>query len=316
MELNDLTLGFEQSEGGEGSRIKDGEFVDVIIIDKAYDTGYLNDLENRNALEQMKKEALGQSFTPEAPSAKEGGIAFDYAVLRRSTDGVNWKYCFGKGELVEPSYVVYGRVNQPIPKTIEEKKIYPMIFVPTGDLDSKGLPVIKQIMPSVYEAAHWEKNNGRNERVFTASEMPASYVDTAIGLKVMQKEQERRQAWEGIISNWDGLSEEECIDYLQSLLARRYLIARQEGSKLKFLEPDVGTMFRAQVNRYKPDSKYLDIRAMDNRGKVVHNVFTNFEARRDSETIGIAESLIELKLKNIERRAEERAKDSGDSPPF
>lgn len=318
MELTDLSLGYNESGRKGFEKIENGEFIDAIIINEGYDTGYLRELEAENALNREKAEALNKTFELKLPSAKEGGISIDYAVIRRSTDGVNWKYCFGVDEWKEPGYVVYGRINQLTPRQIYQKRIANMIYIPTNTLVNNNIE-LKQIYPRVYPAAHWQKTPGqaKSEKIFDAEDIPKQYLDTAEALKVLQAEQERKLAWEGVLAEWDKLSEDQGTMYLQNLLGRRLLLAEKANDKeLIFHKPKVGTVFRAQVNRYK-DSKYLDIRTYDSDWGKATSLFSNLQVNWTEENEAMAKEILKIKLENIKKRAESKTSyEEEDNVPF
>lgn len=310
-------LGFLYKGGGDAgsNRLQDGELVDVLLISESFDSYYLDELYKKNESKRAKAESLGQPYEPENPSFKDGGICFDFAIIRRKRlDKSDFEDVFWdekKGVFTEPNYVAFGRINQYSPFGVYKKKVHGMTFC--ADNTVEPLKII-QFLPSVYPAAIWE--NGKI--LFDASNIPLALEDTENARKCKKWEDERNESWAKEIANWNSKSESEAYAALKQIIARRYLICKKEENELKFLTPKVGTIFRAQINRYKKEKNYLDIRAYQNKGKTLVENYSNFDAEWHEDYESVAKELYEIKVaKTKERQAAAEANEAGsDKPPF
>lgn len=218
--------------------IPDGERVVCMFLERQHPRKYLQVLEKENAKRKEEADKAMGEFVPLEPSWKEGGVSWKCLVVQRQgeEEGVNLKTCKvyddGTVELPENLKVEFNITILPpdemkyLGKVGSEKKA------------KDGNPYTIEPWPSAYPAKDFDTG-------VTADKIPegqeGQYAD------LIAQDEERRLKRKVISNEYENMSEDEALAYLESMIAKKYLLCKYDEDEKEFIYflPEKGMTFRA-----------------------------------------------------------------------
>jgi hypothetical protein len=301
--------GYEDPQSyGEVGGIEEAEPIKIMFLERTYPSKYMAELNERNMKNAEECTLLGIDFVPKAPSFKEGGVAWKYAVVQRqgSGEGINEKILVPNdhGMLDEPKYTYTGVIQQLPPNLIYEKR---------WDLGMGGnqqgtlykntqFPAPARFLPPV-----WPPYDFHNKRKY--EDIPDS--DTSIDAQeCRQREKSRKEAWNGVIGFFNSLQELDALKILEMSIAYRYLIGNVENGSYKYIRPAKGLTM--ELRRGPVKNKYMDIEPyLYNKDTKLYEFFVDNVKAPDDTAVYIADMIVATREANIQKRI---AKGSAPTP--
>jgi hypothetical protein len=158
---------FNMQSKADTDGFKDKENVELILIEKTFCRKYMKELEERNAKEREKADALGVDFTPIPPTHKEGGLAYTFAVRTRSHDEDKkpFENVFKPEhkKYIEPNYVCFGKIEVPTPVQLLDGAIGKTKGIDITKRDKFGNPDVLEFLPSTFPKKDWKANKSANQ---------------------------------------------------------------------------------------------------------------------------------------------------------
>lgn len=225
-----------------------------------------------NEKEQKKKdeaETLGDLYEPVPATEKECGVSWLIAIIRRGITLDEFGEILNEGELVFkpkdgkieiPKYRVTTQFQHLPPdkiETIESKNgvLYGNMFSKAGsdEISKNGKPVIANMYPSVYPVKENDPNIPWGDRV-SADKIPLGQEDKYKTL--LEKEQERKEAWREHINKYKNLDAEGIKEYYDTAISRRLMLCQinelaEENStpEVFYHKPMPGMKFVCNITR-------------------------------------------------------------------
>lgn len=294
-------FGYEDKQGYVNpNALKDGEIVDVMILGWRFKSSYLEALKKENDIKKTEAEDLGDEFVPKQASVKEGGMTFDYAVIKRNRgNGVPKEYVFGSDEtnLVEPYFQCFGQFDVDTPKQIQDKGFDTQRRVGGNGLTKDG----NVYMINEFPKASSQRNiNGK----WTPFEEIPEFIDKYPEYKL---DEETRQAdWEKVNEAYKGLSEQEVLEGLLLNTSRRFLMCHIVDKKPCYILPKKGVTFRCRIDVNSKGFPFISVlKSITVEGEwntTYYSAYNTYEPTQDD--IDYADALIKLKNDNKEKRIE------------
>ena len=286
MDNNFETFDFDFAGGStaEHDGITNGELVKCLLLDSGYPSAYLKALEKENKAAKQSAEDLGLDFEEKKPSFKDGGIMMKVAITERLDNQEKVFILDDKDEFVEPTYACYTQISMLPPSVIYDKG-WSSFTKGLLNIKQDGSLFIGSITPSAFPAQNWETKEPD-----------------------VEKEAERKQAWEKLIAMYNSFTEEQALQWLLKALSQRFLLSyRNNKDQFALLKPQIGVVFEAQVRR-KEGSRLFDLQRFEwNKEKRQWDVFGKTGAFVDDESVDIATQLIGIREVNRIKREQEKA---------
>ena len=296
-------FGYEDNQGYVNpNALKDGEIVDVMILGWRFQPAYLKAIADENKIAKEQAEGLGDDFKAKQPTVKEGGMTFDYAIIKRDRKGGTPKeYIFGTDitALTEPTYVCYGQFDVDTPNQIQKKGFNFQQKVGGHGLNREGNLWITYHFPNATDVQYVQG------KPVPFNEIP-DFIDNYT--EFVEKEQKRQSEWKMIEEKYAEWTEEQVIEKLKDNTARRFLMCHivDGQKKVVYILPEKGVMFRCKIS---VNSKgYTSLLAFKTNQKPkpteFYSAFNTFSPSQ--EDIEYANAIIKLKADN--KKAREEAK--------
>ncbi len=298
-------FGYEDKQGYVNpNALKDGEIVDVMILGWRFQPAYLKAIADENKIAKEHAEGLGDDFKAKQPTVKEGGMTFDYAIIKRDRKGGTPKeYIFGTDitALTEPTYVCYGQFDADVPNQIQRKGFNYQQRVGGQGIDRNGNPFIVNDFPRADDKYFV---NG----AFTSFAEIPEFADGYDELN--EKEKKRQSDWDIVTKVFEGLSEEQVIEGLKENTAKRFLMCHIPAGQKKviYILPEKGVIFRCKVainkNGYTTLIAFETKKVGDKYETIYYSNFNTYPVT--PENVEYANAIIKLKADN--KKAREEAK--------
>ena len=283
-------IGMEDSSSGG---LKHGGLAQCIILSVGPSSAGLEHWKQMQEHELNKAAALGMQPVDVPYSAKNYGLAVEYAVVSVDDE----KVITGFGEAIKmPNYPHTGKINQlPLTQVFSRSlelwnsgKEFGYNFQKQGggDTITSGKPNIVNLHPNPNIEKDWD--SGVSAKTIPEGQ-EAKFQDLAT------KEQDRITKWNKIANLWADLTEEDAYDQLLQGLSRRMLLLTKTDKKASYVAPKPGMMFQAKINK-RESSKYFDLVFFEyDRATKKYNFFADLEKdcsfAFDEETIALAEQI-------------------------
>jgi len=310
---------------GNPNAIQEGEIVECILLKRDYITRFKKKIDEYNATEKAKSEAVDLPWSDQLPTFKDCGVSWEFAVISRSKDDADHIHKVllrdENGEYLDPGYKFTGRIEmQPIDKMLESPLPGNKYRKIGTEKNRNGFPELVFELPESYPSALWEDG----KLVAKANEIAPEDRERFINL--LQKDAKRLEEWKLPIEYYKTLNEKDALEYLEEYLGHAYLFCclDEEGTEFHYYKPQVGLRFRAKV--YYENSKYMAVKVFDSKwdyaSKKTDNTFyaTFNTCLPTKDDITMAEKIIDLKVRVAEEFNKDRptiedlAKD--EKPPF
>ena len=304
---NDEMFGYTSSSSQyEYNGIKDGELVDVLLLESTYPRVYLDELEKRNNAEKEKCEALNTEFKAIEPSHKEAGILWKYAVVFRTggfkDDEEPSEAVFKPvedGQLQEPRYICYGQITLYPPALLYQKGWNFQQWGGSVKLSKSDKPYINEMLPNAMVSRNRETGVKANEIPEGQEEKFATLV---------AKEKTRIIDWEELINIWNKANEKQCRQLLDKWFSKMYMLCYFDVDKNQFIyvSPEPGIKFRARVKK----DKYINLEVFKYNSSIKNyeyfSVFNTYEVQ--PEDLQLAKKIIDLRNRMKAERETKRSK--------
>lgn len=240
----------------ESNGLKDGELVDVLLLEHTYPKVYLDELKKHNDTEKERCEALGANFVPKEPSCKEAGIVWKYAVIFRSgsftgEDDEPSEAVFKPTEegLQEPRYICYGQVTLYTPEFLFNKGWNFQQLGGSVKANKSNKPYINEILPNAMVAR--DRDTG-----VKANAIPEGQEEV-FGILIAE-EKERIARWNEYTELWNNSNEEQCRKILDKWFSKMFMLCSFdiERSQYVYVAPEPGIKFRAKIEK----DKYINLK--------------------------------------------------------
>lgn len=284
-----IGYGYEAPPTGEIGGIEEFEPIKIMFLERSYPSKYLNELNEKNTKAAEECTLLGIDFVPKAPSFKEGGVMWKYAVVeRRGTgEGLNEKTLLptDEGLLEEPKYTYSGVIQQIPPAIMYEKK---------WDLGEGGNPAGTLYKQTIYPAPQrflppvWPPYDFTNRRKY--QDIPDDDRSAEV-MALRAQEQKRKSDWNAVITYFNSLDELEALKVLEMSISYRFLMGFADNGGFKYVRPAKGLTMN--LRRGKIDSRYLNLDAyIYNKDKKAYDFFVSDVTPPDEISEYVADMII------------------------
>jgi len=253
--------------------LDNGEFVYCMIFAEVpsmtAEKDFLADEEKRKA----EYEAIGEEYIPNEYDPTALGIGYDVAVVHRNVvigddhDAMEETVDLDADPIVVPNYFIGCHIQQFPPAVLCElrsnkgNKIGDMFSLGYKYYDKKkNEPVCQKLFPNVNVLRHYE-NGISFENQVKADKIPPGKEEQY--QELIEKETERKEKWDSLITAYDSMSHAQKLDYLRSVVARRFGLLNIVDDVVTLIQPEPGVVFRAVVEKFN-DSAYFNIKVVDN----------------------------------------------------
>jgi hypothetical protein len=282
--------------------LQEGEVVKIMLLERVPIQRYKKDLDERNAKNKEKADSLGIDFKEEPYSWKENGIAWDFAVIFRSKDGMtpDIPVLNIDDPMCDPQMKFTGRIEMPsLPKLLQ----HPNSTVVKGGVDKirkDNYPLIEYLLPAVFPAKDWTTG-------VTADNIPPEDIHKYADL--IDKEQKRKEEWDNYLHMYKNLSEEEALAVLERHLSQVYLLCGYEEDQpgLKYYKPQKGMVFNAKLGI--ENGKFLKPIVYELRNKQYNFWWKPVKAVSESMEL-YADQVIDIRNRIYDEFAKKKAEES------
>jgi len=274
-----------KKSAGNSNWLKNGEIVDVILLQRVPINRFKKILDEANTAEKEKADSLGLPFEPKKYSFKNEGIAWDYAIVARSKDGVDPIHkvlSFEGDKILDPGIKYTGRLEQ---SSMPRLKEFPNSKCIKGGIETfneNGNVRIERLLPNPYPEKDWSSGIRVDE---LTDENREFHID------LIEAEELRQAEWKDLLEAYNQLDEEAALDALETHMAQVYLMgAEQEDKTFQYIRPQKGMMIRAKLKIEK--EKYMKL--------------IPFEWRATESQVALADSILVLKEESYQKYLEKQ----------
>lgn len=231
-------IGVEDKETGFSLPFPEYSQVKFMITNIGFSKSYLDEIATRNDVAKEKAEALMmmENFKEEKPLYSKGGLSFEIVLIEANGDDVTDLYSQNIIHLPTP------KVWEKCRASYDKGNQYGYNFQQNGFSTKKtraGDINVFKLHPDPNIVKDWSTGVVANNIPIGCEE---SYRE------LINKEQDRLQAWEDVCKLWHGVTEDLALADINEGFARRFgLMTPADDKNYNILKPQVGMTFTARL---------------------------------------------------------------------
>lgn len=212
-----------------------------MIISEGYNKKYEKEFDKNVAKKKQELESIGMTYDVPSKNVLELGMSYMVKVLAY-VDGPELRWIDG----ILPTEHAY--LPQPTPIQMYSGKYNGLHYriLGTKDFDKQGKVNFTFFYPSTMEEKDWDSG-------ITASKIPEGREDEFAQL--LNKETKRKEYWEKLVNLFKLASEDQRIEYLRTVFAKRYGIANRQSPGL-YITPEIGMRFYAKIQYWNNSTAF------------------------------------------------------------